>query len=295
MTTHLPSEGADASFWEVLLARIAAGNCTPFLGAGAGVGTLPLGHEIAARWADRYGYPLEDPHDLPRVAQFVGVHYGDAMIPKEHLRSELASLGPPDFRAPGEPHGVLAEMPLPIYVTTNYDNFMVEALRDRGKDPRRDICRWNMSPAVRSAPAALDSAFAPTTANPLVYSLHGHFDIPESLVLTEDDYLDFLVAIARYPDLLPHQIQKALAGATLLFIGYSLADWDFRVLHRGLVMASEPSLRRLSVAVQLRPSDAALTYLDKYFGLMNVRVYWGTASEFVTDLQERWTQYEHGK
>ena len=43
--------------------------------------------------------------------------------------------------------------------------------------------------------------------------------------------------------------KKALAGASLLFIGYRLADWNFRVLHRGLVMAGESSLRRLSVTV----------------------------------------------
>jgi hypothetical protein len=35
--------------------------------------------------------------------------------------------------------------------------------------------------------------------------------MPESLVLTEDDYLDFLVAIARDPNVLPHHIQHGLA------------------------------------------------------------------------------------
>ena len=34
----------------------------------------------------------------------------------------------PDFRAPSEPHAVLADLPLPIYMTTNYDDFMVKAL-----------------------------------------------------------------------------------------------------------------------------------------------------------------------
>ena len=74
-------------------------------------------------------------------------------------------------------------------------------------------------------------------------------------MLTEDDYLDFLVAIARDAALLPHQIQRALAGTSLLFVGYRLADWDFRVIHRGLVAATEASLRRLSVTVQLAAED----------------------------------------
>ena len=42
-------------------------------------------------------------------------------------------------------------------------------------------------------------------------------------MLTEDDYLDFLVAVSRDEELLPHQIQRALAGTSLLFVGYRLA------------------------------------------------------------------------
>ena len=33
--------------WDPLLRRIKAGKCTPFLGAGAAYGVLPLGAEIA--------------------------------------------------------------------------------------------------------------------------------------------------------------------------------------------------------------------------------------------------------
>jgi hypothetical protein len=117
--------------------------------------------------------------------------------------------------------------------------------------------------------------------------------VPESLVLTEDDYLDFLVAVSKEPKLLPHQIQRSLAGSSLLFVGYRLADWNFRVIHRGLVMAGESSLRRLSVTVQLRASTAERSYLEKYFRAMNVGVYWGTASEFVKELGARWRDAEH--
>ena len=280
--------------WQLLLGRVKSGACTPFLGAGASVGVLPLGSEIAQHWSAVHGYPLEDRHDLTRVAQFVGVHRDDAMLPKEEMCRALEGLGPPDFSEPGEPHGVLAGLPLPVYLTTNYDSFMLSALRERGKDPRREFCRWNSSPSVRAEPSVLDSAFVPTSASPVVFHLHGHVGIPESLVLTEDDYLDFLVAVSRNEHLLPHQIQKALAGTSLLFIGYRLADWDFRVLHRGLVMAGEQSLRRLSVTVQLKSTDPAREYLDKYFGSMKVRVYWGTASEFVAELAERWDAFSGG-
>ncbi len=273
--------------WNLLLSRIESGNCTPFLGAGAAAGTLPLGAEIARRWADESGYPLSDIADLARVAQFIAVH-DDPMAPKERLCAELKKHALPDFANEDEPHAALADLPLSVFVTTNYDDFMLEALRSKGKDPKREICRWNSSPTVADVPRVLDPGFVPTPASPVVFHLHGHFDVPDSLVLTEDDYLDFLVAISRDDGLLPHQIQKALAGASLLFLGYRLADWDFRVIHRGLVMAGEQSLRRLSVNVQLPPADhPSREYLERYFGAMNVQVYWGKASDFARELRER--------
>jgi hypothetical protein len=251
---------------------------------------IPLGAQIARRWSASHGYPLEDVDDLARVSQYLAVHQDDAMYPKELLTQELQELPSTDLTVPCEPHAGLASLPLPMFLTTNYDDSMYRALLAAGKDPRREICRWNKSPALSEAPSAFaDSAYAPTPANPLVYHLHGRLGLPESLVLTEDDYLDFLVAIAANPRLLPHPIQRALAGTSLLFVGYRLADWDFRVIHRGLVAASEASLRRLSVTVQLSATDAARDYLDRYFGALKLRVYWGSAQDFVEELLERWS------
>lgn len=125
--------------------------------------------------------------------------------------------------------------------------------------------------------------------------------MPESLVLTEDDYLDFLVNISREQDLLPPRIQEALTGASLLFIGYRIADWDFRVLFRSLDSYFEKSLGRAHVSVQLIPDvgspeqkENAKEYLDRYFGKLNIRVYWGDCREFAAELKKRWEDYKRG-
>jgi hypothetical protein len=280
--------------WKLLLRRIKVGKCTPFLGAGACFGALPLGGKIAREWAQEHHYPLEDSSNLIRVAQFLAVQY-DSMFPKEEILNQFfQNVTPPDFTEPDEPHGILADLPLPMYMTTNYDDFMVQALKSRNKDPKRELCRWNKH--IKSQPSVFDSGFTPTVANPVVFHLHGHNKVPESLVLTEDDYLDFLVNISRDQDLLPPRVQEALTGASLLFTGYNLTDWNFRVLFRGLVTSTESSLRRISVTVQLSPvsTDAPEStqsqvqeYLDEYFDRMDVRVYWGTAREFSKELRER--------
>jgi hypothetical protein len=173
---------------------------------------------------------------------------------------------------------------------------MSKALQNHGKDSKLEICRWNDNPNVKAFPSVLkDASVIPTPANPVVFHLHGHCSIPESLVLTEDDYFAFLVAISTKKRLLPHQVKRALAGTSLIFVGYRLADWDFRVLHRGIVMAGDPALRRLSITVQLPANEDAQAYLDNYFNRMQVGVFWGTAEQFMGELWERWEAFTVAK
>jgi hypothetical protein len=93
---------------------------------------------------------------------------------------------------------------------------------------------------------------------------------------------------------LPPRIQEAITGSSVLFVGYSLADIDFRVLFRGLLGNLEAALGKMSVAVQLPYEDAnpnkmkAEEYITRYFGNINVRVYWGTAKKFSAELWDRW-------
>ena len=63
----------DESDWNILIKRIDAEKCTPFIGAGACAGTLPLGSDIARNWAKEHNYPLSDSGDLARVSQFLAL------------------------------------------------------------------------------------------------------------------------------------------------------------------------------------------------------------------------------
>jgi hypothetical protein len=275
--------------WNLLLERIGGGKCTPFLGAGTCAGILPLGADIAKDWAQEHNYPLDTANNLIEVSQFLAVQI-DPLFPKEKILELIAKVKPPDFATPDEPHAMLADLPLPVYLTTNYDDFMVQALKNRNRDPRRELCRWNEM--VEDAPSVFDSDFNPNVANPIVYHLHGH-TLPESLVLTEDDYLNFLASIARNQNLLPKRIQKALDLSTCLFIGYRLADWNFRVLFQGL----KPRLRVKNIAVMMPHTDPDVArrqqaYLNRYYAAMDLQVYWGSARQFAGELRERWTEFK---
>ncbi|MCL4297972.1 MAG: SIR2 family protein [Anaerolineae bacterium] len=280
--------------WAILLNRIKQGKCTPLLGSGVNLDIFPPESEIALRWAQEYRYPLPDVGDLPRVAKFLAVTQ-DSMFPKEALLRQLSNVTPPPLTPPDEPHGVLANLPLPVYITTTYDDLMVQALSSQGRRPERELCRWNKY--ISDQPSIFESrqGFQPTVENPLVFHLYGHNQVPESLVLTEDDYLDFVINIARDGELLPSWVQRALTGSSLLAIGYSPEEWSFRVLLRSLITAGEPGLRRLSV-LQLLPPEQTDThepererkYLQNYFDDLGLRIYWGTTREFTWELWERW-------
>lgn len=293
--------------WNLLLGRIADGKCTPFVGAGACHGLLPLGAEIAQQWADEEGYPLDDCTDLARVAQFLAVKY-DAIRPKDKLIEQFQNAGVPQLTDPRfEPHRLLADLPLPIYITTNYDDFLFRALSQAEyapgykKSPILEVCRWNKH--LHGLPTVLKPSIQAkiSVKNPLIFHLHGHTGVAESMVVTEDDYLDFLVNISRDEDLLPSRIQAAMAGTSLLFIGYRLSDWNFRVLFRSVVGYLEKSISRAHISVQLVPvkegtpemqRQKAQEYLQNYFGDLKIRVYWGTAADFAQELRERWAAYK---
>jgi SIR2-like protein len=280
----------DDAHWEILLDRIREQKCTPFLGAGASAEVIPSGATIAEKWAAENEYPLDDIHDLARVAQFLAVKL-DAVAPKEKIRRLLREAKTPTFEG-AEPHAVLADLPLPIYLTTNFDDFMTTALRARGKMPQLELCRWNerlaRQPSIFDAP----EGYHPTPEQPLVYHLHGHIDSVESLVLTEDDYFDFLVNIPQIG--IPPLIQEALSATSLLFVGYRLADWNFRVLFRGFVELTQASDRRLSITVQLPPvesprlRESAMQYLGRYFDKKEIVACWQDAGDFMAELRQRW-------
>jgi hypothetical protein len=281
------------SGWEPLLDAITNRRCTPIIGAGALAGILPLGSEIAARWAEQYNYPMRDSRNLARVAQFVSVVRGQ-MMPKESLARELEKSAQPNFADPGEPYNVLASLPLSLYITTNYDDFLARALEWRGKNPRRAISRWNRW--LRSTQEETnDYNYRPSIAEPMVFHLHGRIEQPESLVLTEDDYLDFIINLGRDQDILPSVVQMACSTNLLLFLGYRLDDWAFRVLLRSLGDYIERSMRRQHIAVMLAPPALnsseqrvrAVNYLDKQFGNLGMRIYWGTIREFAAELRKR--------
>ncbi len=183
---------------------------------------------------------------------------------------------------------LLADLPLPIYLTTSYHDFIEAALTLAGKKPRTEICRWNDH--LNSLPSIFetDPAYNPSPEEPLVYHLHGLDTEPTSLVLTEDDYLDFLVTISKNKAAIPLPVRQALADSSLLLLGYGLRHWDFKVIFRGLIKPTDNSRRPASVSIQLE-NMLEKEYLQHYLKQeARFGVYWGTPQQFMQELWAGW-------
>lgn len=308
------------SFWSVLLENIEDGECTPLLGPGVTRGLLPASREVAQTLAREHGYPLSDHDRLPRVAQFVGTidnaHLRKGVVRQlssgfqrriggstEGLRGRKGELSrvineagwPESGREFGETeiHQQLADLDLPLYLTTNFDNFLTQALQAEGRKVRRESLAWHQP---SNGGPYHDFDLRATPEDPVVLHLFGTDEDLLSMVLTEDDHLDYLARISRdHQHLLPTSVGEALASTTLLFLGYHLDDLDLKILLRGLL--AHLDLRRwgrFHVAIQLAETESdtshmeVVRYFQKYFGNAQIDVYWGRTHEFIADLHNRW-------
>jgi hypothetical protein len=312
--------------WPALLRNIRQGRCTPILGPGLTEYLVGPRRQIAQRWAETYHFPMASHYreNLPQVAQYLAVNQ-DPMFLRDELEAYVCKeirarydLGSSDEDCdtslnelilkvgaelmeiyPTEPHRVLAQFPLPVYITANFGNLLAAALAEAGKEPKVELCRWNefveMLPSIYDD----DPGYRPSEQQPLVYHLFGHLKEPDSIVLTEDEYFDYLIGVTRDKDLIPGVVRRALADTALLFLGFRMDDWDFRVLFRSLM--SQEGRRRRSryahVAVQIDPEEGriqeperARMYLESYFQDADINIYWGSVEDFIRELDERWKE-----
>ncbi len=330
-------EGTELEKWPAVLANIRDGDCTPILGPGLMETLIGSRREMARRWADTYHFPMapEDREDLPQVAQYLAKNLQpmfprkelgrylheelidrihtlldpskpeypallqsvDLLAPLNDLFTAVAALR--QFSDPGEPHLVLASLPIRIFVTTDPTSLLAKALEKAGKHPVEEFCRWNQDVEWTPSIYDIEPTYSPSIARPLVYHLLGRLDEPRSLVITEDDYFDFLIGATKRNDLIPKTVRSALVDSGLLFLGFRLDDWDFRVLFRTLMQQEGKSRRNeyAHVAAQVDPEegrilepDRARRYLESYFRSpdINISIFWGSVEDFVRELRQRW-------
>jgi hypothetical protein len=237
------------------------GHIVLFLGAGVHAGPpegaesqyprskRPLqAHELAARLASALclsdEYPEERHSDLQRISMFFEQRLGRSTLIRE-IREATQ-----DGREPSPILLDLARLPFPVIVTTNYDELLEEALRRSDKGGFEKIV-YNPTPRL----ATKEYAREPSQYNPLIFKMHGEASIPESAVITDDDYIHFMLRMSEghsyHP--VPETIKYYIKRWPVLFVGYSLKDFNFRVLFRTLRWQLDPASQPPAFSVDRMP------------------------------------------
>jgi hypothetical protein len=317
-----------AAVWRRLLKPVRAGRVVPILGPRLLEPVHGASHDTALGLASASQFPLarHEWDDLPRVTEYISIkersRFNALEAYKDRLQKDLlarhaewlpaaktsSATGRPELRTllalvgdhlrehdEADPYRILAEFPASVYLTTNFDSLLERALKAKERAPQQVVTRWRHQRASASAQELPE----PSAKAPLVYHAFGAFGASpdEGLVFTADDYFDYLIK-ASADKLMPDEVGRALGANSLLFLGFRLTDWHFRVLFR--LMLSLPSSELLRkkehchVAVQVDPdlqtmADAteAKRYLAEYFGQeANVEIYWGSTEEFLKALRD---------
>lgn len=226
-----------------LTGRIKSGQSVLFLGAGVHAAPpenssykypqeqrLPLGGQLSELLAATCGFqealPGETVRDLQRVSLYVETTNGlgrSALV--DFLRTQLTTK-----RKPSPALTMLAELPFTIFVTTNYDHLLESALHHCDKDPLVFVYNPDSN---EPTPDTLED---PTPERPLVFKMHGDLDVAHSIVITDEDYITFVQRMSDKDALhpVPQSVRVRMKQWPTLFIGYSLRDYNLRLLFRTL-------------------------------------------------------------
>jgi hypothetical protein len=237
------------------------GRIIPFFGAAAsavyrppneqwvpGKPFLPFGVELAMTLAKAANYPqnlVNGAPDLALIASWAEHVQGT----RDYVNSNLHRSFAIDC-SPGELHKTIANIEATrLFVTTNYDDLLEGALASRephlivdrgseglwviatGKEPEQ------VPPTGERIYELLNDEKTQQPSRPILFKMHGSVNKadPEKdcYLITEEDYVDFLGRDSGY--YIPPYLNALMQGKDFLFLGYSLADWNVRVILRKLL------------------------------------------------------------
>ncbi len=318
--------------WSDICDQVRRGKFIPILGPELGENLFGGTRELANELAKEKAFPLAeyDRTDLAKVAQFISTdqsrRYAQNIVASlfqarlaEHLGLNVSDDGKPEFSElielaakkcmaeENNPYRILANLPAAVYLNASHEELLYQSVKEakkksqkaEKKEPESLFCSWRRrGQSVPQQPKPINAE--PTDEKPWVYQVFGMFGKPDTLVLTEDDFFDYMIETSRSKLLLP-ALTGRLMESSLIFLGFRLTDWRFRVLFRMIVtQEGSEAMKDLShVGVQVNPDENSLAdvertmkYMESYFQeakgeAPSISIYWGSATDFLKELRKR--------
>jgi hypothetical protein len=230
---RLAVSSTDGAELKPLARQIERGQCILFLGPGAATvpGESPERpvsvelSELLARDPEVTQIPGLDRRDLRHVSQILYEKTRNLTSIQETVVDFYATRS----AMTGRFHEDVAALPFTFCLTTTPDDFLYNAFSRIGKRPSRHF--YNFRGGRASKPVE-----APSVERPLIYHLYGYPDEPDSLVVTENDLIDFLTSVVSKAPPLAEAVRAELAkpATNCLFADLGFKNWYLRILLRSL-------------------------------------------------------------
>ena len=226
---------------------------------------------------------------LPAIAQL----YEDAEAQgfgAEKLHTQAAQFYTSLRLKPSKDHEAIASLPFPLVISTCHDQLLTDALIEAKKPPL--VTRYHYRGGDDDENNKIPR---PTPSIPVVYHLFGTSQEAQSLVLSENDLLDFVVAMVSDRPKVPSWLRKELVipGTSLLFVGFGISYWYQRVLVKALIRFLSGGRSRKIGAIALDPQLQAVSDPERTQTILfyerghRVEVSDFDISKFFSDLKEK--------
>lgn len=225
----------------------------------------PTGNQLSELLAGKCHYPDSDFWNLQRVARYYEYQSGFRKDLVTEIRNAVHTQARPSAAdgtelppLPREPSPVLnglARLEFPIVITTNYDHLYERALEkvagEKGLRPSYTKSIYSPDENAKTR----DCARTPLGTRPYILKIHGDVDDDESIVITDDDYLQFVLRMGDKHPYYPvgKNARTYLSKWPTLFIGYRLSDYNLRLLIKTLRWKMKRSKIPPSYSVDLQP------------------------------------------
>ncbi len=271
--------------WQALVYAIQKGKCILMLGPETAIETVDgteqtLRESLAQLLAQNITSPLKDhidPANLGETAQYYSIEKGGHIYLQNkvrdfhHQRQTLTS----DF------HRDLAALPFALALNSSHDDMYHTALTEKGKNSKIGWYNFKHKKSYMSDTGSVDE--------PMVFYLYGNIRDEDSLVITDNDLLDFLVSITTkntLPDQLLHKLNTP--DNSFLFLGFGFKHWYLRILLHILGIKNKASrsfaLEEFTPESEAQFNSTVLFYRD---GPCKIHFYEKSVREFAAQLHSR--------
>ncbi|HEX6288062.1 MAG TPA: SIR2 family protein [Herpetosiphonaceae bacterium] len=235
------SKKIDEGLINIIAEYVKRGECILFLGAGAHYPPPkdssytypehqrpPLGSALCEHLSVRSGLSEQPPKERKKISglQRVSLYYETKRSRKALVDEIRQMVG--EGKTPSPVIRALARLNFPLVFTTNYDRLFEMALHDEKKAFNRRVYSKD-----RDTPTE-DYLEDPNPQQPIICKIHGDIGNPDSIVITDEDYIQFVLRMGD-PDIyhpVPETFRFYFKRWPTLFIGYSLMDYNLRLLFK---------------------------------------------------------------